>query len=295
MSSLPIVVGLVTALCWGTSDFMSRFQSEKVGHYNTTVYMHVTTLAILFLLIPLLNPPLSFVLLPTAVIAVAGVLNFLAFIALYRAFHMGVVSVVAPVAYTYPAVTTVVSVAILGVLVSSVRLFAIAGIIVGVLLLSTRYSELREYSRGTGRPALTAGVAAAVTSSVSFGLVYVVLGYATPAVGYFVPVVVLRSVGTFTGFVLAPVFKERVRPSRTSFSRIILAMGFLEAVGFLIFNYGVSLGADSLPIVTAISGMGGAAAAVYGTVLLKERLEVNQLSGAVLSLAGVFALLYFGG
>ena len=295
MSSLPIVIGLVTALCWGTSDFLSRIQSEKVGHYNTTVYMHVTTLAILLLLVPLLDPPFRFALLPFAALAAAGVLNFLAFIALYRAFHKGVVSVVAPVAYTYPAVTTVVSVAVLGVVISATRVLAIAGIILGVVLLSMRYSELRSYSKGNGRPALTAGVVAAVTSSVTFGIVYVVLGYATPAVGYFLPVVVLRGVGTITGFVLAPVFRERVHPSRKSFSRVILVMGVLEAVGFLIFNYGVSLGADSLPVVAAISGMGGAVAAVYGMAFLRERLETNQLLGAVLSVAGVFALLYFGG
>jgi drug/metabolite transporter (DMT)-like permease len=295
LSSLPIIIGLVTALSWGTSDFLSRLQSEKVGHYNTTVYMHVTTLAILLVLFLVLNPPMHFALLPIVVLAAAGIMNFLAFIALYRAFHRGVVSVVAPIAYTYPAVTTVVSVAVLGVVLSADRLLAIAAIILGVVLLSTRYSELRNYSGGNGRPALTVGVAAAVTSSVAFGIVYVVLGYATPALGYFLPVVVLRTVGTVTGFALAPVFKERVIPSRMSFSRIILTMGLLEAIGFLVFNFGVSLGADSLPIVTAISGMGGAVAAVYGMSLLKERLETNQLLGALLSIAGVFALLYFVG
>jgi len=257
--------------------------------------MHITTLLILLVFIPFLNPSMRFDPLPVALLAAAGVLNFLAFIALYRAFHKGVVSVVAPVAYTYPAVTTVVSVAILGVVISTTRIFAIAGIILGVVLLSMRYSELRGYSKGNGRPALTAGVVAAITSSVTFGLVYVVLGYATPLVGYFLPVLVLRTVGTATGLVLAPVFKERIHPSRSSFSRVILVMGLLEAVGFLVFNFGVSLGSDTLPVVTAISGMGGAVAAVYGMTILKERLETNQLLGALLSLAGVFALLYFGG
>lgn len=295
MSSLPIIIGLVTAVCWGTSDFLSRLQSEKVGHYNTTLYMHVATLTILVVLFPFLSPPMRFAVLPVVVLAAAGVLNFLAFIALYRAFHKGVVSVVAPVAYTYPAVTTVVSVVVLGVFLSPTRLVAIAAIISGVVLLSMRYSELKNYTQGNGRPALTAGVTAALTSSVTFGLVYVVLGYATPVVGYFVPVVVLRSVGTLTGFVLAPVFKERIAPSRASFSRIILTMGVLEAVGFLVFNFGVSLGSDSLPVVTALSGMGGAIAAVYGMSLLRERLEKNQLLGALLSVAGVFVLLYFGG
>jgi multidrug transporter EmrE-like cation transporter len=40
--------------------------------------------------------------------------------------------------------------------------------------------------------------------------------------------------------------------------------------------------------------MGGAVAAGYGLVLLKERLELNQIIGVVLSLLGVFTLLYLG-
>ena len=295
MSSLPIAVGLVTALCWGTSDFLSRLQSEKVGHYSTTVYVHVTTLLMLLVLFPVLNPSIHFTLLPAGVLAVAGVLNFLALMTLYRALHRGVVSVVAPIAYTYPAVTTMVSVVVFGVFLSPTQLIAIVAIILGVVFISMRYSELRNYSRGTGRPALTAGVVAAATSSVTFGLVYVALGYATPTVGYFLPVVLVRGVGTITGFALAPAFRERILPSRTSFSRVMLTMGLLEAIGFLVFNFGVSLGSDSLPVVTAISGMGGGVIVIYGMSILKERLEMNQVLGALLSIVGVFALLYFGG
>jgi len=291
MSYLPTLLGLVTALCWGTSDYLSRRQSEEVGHYNTTVYMHVITLSILLLLIPVLNPPLQIVAWPAAVVAAAGALNFLAFIFLYRAFHKGVVSVVAPVAYTYPAFTTVVSVVVL----AATRLLAIAAIILGVALLSMRYSELRNYTRGNGRPRLTAGVGSAIGAAVSFGLIYVVVGYTTPSVGYFLPVLFLRGVGTATGFVLAPAFHAKLRPTKADFSPTIITMGALEAVGFLTFNLGVSLGVESLPVVAALSGMGGAIAASYAMVLLKERLEENQLLGAALSVAGVFALLYFEG
>jgi len=36
-------------------------------------------------------------------------------------------------------------------------------------------------------------------------------------------------------------------------------------------------------------------AASYGLAFLRERLEPNQVLGVLLSLAGVFALLYLGG
>lgn len=290
-----IVAGLTAALCWGTADYLSRSQSEKVGYYKTVVYSHIVTLAVLVVLVPVVSPSLEVSTFPVLALVAAGALNFVAFIFLYRAFHRGVVSVVAPVAYTYPAVTTVLSIAILGTFLSSARILAIAGIIVGVILLSTRFSELGAYLRGSGAPNLTAGIGSAVGSSFFFGVVYIAIGYAAPLVSVVVPAMVLRAVGTVAGFLLAPILHQKVGPSRLAFSRTILAMGVLEAAGFLSFTYGIAATGGSLPVVAALSGMGGAVAASYGLIFLKERLELNQFAGVLLSLLGVFVLLYLGG
>ena len=288
-----IAAGLAAALCWGTADYMSRSQSEKVGYYRTVIYSHVVTLIVILVLVPLVSPDLVLPVFPLVALAAAGAFNFVAFIFLYRAFHTGVVSVVAPVAYTYPAVTTVLSIGILGTVLSSVRILAIAGIILGVVLLSTRFSELSKSF--TSRSGMTAGVGSAIGSSVSFGTVYIAIGYAAPLVSVVVPVMVLRAMGIVAGLALAPLLHQDVRPSRLTFSRTMIGMGVLETAGFLSFTYGISVGGGSLPIVAAISGMGGAVAASYGLYFLKERLEPNQAAGVLLSLLGVFTLLYLGG
>ena len=294
MSFLPILLGLLTAFCWGTSDYLSRSQSARIGHYSTVVYMHVMTLAFLLLLLPVLSPSITLVPSAAGVLIVSGLLNFLAFLYLYRAFHRGVVSVVAPIAYTYPAVTSVASVLVLGVVLAPNRAASIGFIMVGVLLLSTRFSELKAYTRGKASSGIAAGAGSAMASSVLFGLVYVGVGYATPTAGYVLPAVVLRGAGALTGFLAAPVIGERIWPGRTSFSPTMVLMGALEAIGFLSFNYGLFLGVDALPAVAALSGMGGAVAASYGMVFLKERLERNQILGACMAIAGVFLLLYLG-
>ncbi len=290
-----IAAGLAAAFCWGTADYLSRSQSEKVGYYRTVVYSHVITLAVIVILVPFISPALVVTGPALEALLIAGAVNFVAFIFLYRAFHKGVVSVVAPVAYTYPAVTTVLSIAILGTFLSSERILAIAGIIVGVVLLSTRFSELRRSAGAASAPSLTAGVGSAVGSSVFFGTVYLAIGYAAPVVSVVMPVMVLRAVGIAAGFALAPFLHQEVSPSRLTFSGTMVAMGVLETAGFLSFTYGISAGGGSLPIVAAISGMGGAVAASYGLFFLKERLEPNQMVGVALSLLGVFTLLYLGG
>ncbi|MDV3277912.1 MAG: DMT family transporter [Nitrososphaerales archaeon] len=128
MSSLPILLGLTAAVCWGSSDYISRYQSEKVGHYNTVVYTLSTNLLVLFLLFPLLHPPIAVSPAPTLLLVGAGALNFFAFIFLYKALHKGVVSAVAPVAYTYPVVTTILSVFLLGSVLTVSEAVAIAGV-----------------------------------------------------------------------------------------------------------------------------------------------------------------------
>ncbi len=273
---------------------MSRGQSERIGYYRTLVYSMLVTFIVLVAITPVLSPGLKAPLIPTAVLVVAGILNFVAFSFLYRAFHKGVVSVVAPVAYTYPAITTILSIVILGTVLQSIEILAIAGIITGVVLTSTKFSEIKRSIAGKKSAGLTMGFIPAASASLFFGFVYVGVGYAAPVVSVVIPVMILRIVGIAMGFALAPALKQNAMPTKGVFSRGIIAMGVLEAIGFLSLTYGISVPGGSLPVVTALSGMGGAVAGGYGLIFLKERLEPNQIIGVVLSLLGVFVLLYLG-
>ena len=295
MAYASIAAGLLAALCWGTSDYLSRSQSERMGHYRTVVFSQLSTLVVLVFLIPLLGIPSVPSTFALAALLAAGLSNFIAFIFLYRAFHRGVVSVVAPVAYTYPVVTALLSIAFLGTILTNFQSFAITAVIAGVLLVSTRFSELRASLGGRGAPNLTAGIGSAVGAALFFGVAYLGVGYAAPLVSLVLPAIILRVVGVGAGAALAPAFKTTVKPSRNDFSKTIWVMGVFEAIGFLSFTFGISGGGGSLPIVAALSGMGGAVATTYAFAFLKERLEWNQLLGVALSLLGVFTLLYLGG
>lgn len=292
MAYLPILLGALTAFCWGTSDYLSRRSSQKVGSYRTTVYMHLVSIVILVILLPVLRPTLSATPALVLILVGASVVNFFAFIFLYRGFHHGIVSVVAPIAYSYPAITTVLAVILLGAVLTGTKILALTGIMVGAILVSTRFTELRSYIQGKGLLKPPPGVGSAVLSASSFGAVYVGLGFVTPFVGYVLPVLYLRGLGGLFGFLFAPALKQSVRPNRRSITPAIAVMGVLETAGLLSFNLGVSFGSSSLPVVAALSAMGGAFATGYAMIFLRERLELNQLGGIILSLIGVFSLLY---
>lgn len=295
MAYSPIFAGITAALCWGTSDFLSRSQSERIGFYKTVVYSQAVTLIVILATVPFISPNLALPTGPVLALIAAGGVNFIAFILLYRSFYEGAVSVVAPITYTYPAVTAVLAVALLGASLSPIQTVSIAGITTGVILLSTRFSQLKASTKGGSSRRLSAGAGLAVGASASFGVVYFGVGFAAPHVSVVLPVMLLRAVAVGAGFLLAPVLKTEVRPGRHVISKTILAMGILEGVGFLTYTYGIEGAGSSLPVVTALSSMGGAVAAGYGITLLRERLEPNQVLGIFLSLAGVFMLLFLGG
>jgi drug/metabolite transporter (DMT)-like permease len=295
MSYIPVLLGILTAFCWGTSDFLSRWSSAKVGPYRTTVYMHVVSIVTILLLVPVLRPSLSATPLMVFILLVIGAVNFFAFIFLYRGLHRGVVSVVAPIAYSYPAVTTVLAVLLLGARLTQESTLALASIMIGVILLSTKLSELYKSLSGNGLLRVVPGVGPAIISATSFGAVYIGIGYVTPSVGYFLPALFLRVLGGLFGFFFAPILRQSVRPDRHSINPTIVIMGILESLGILCFNLGVSFGSSSLPVVAALSGMGGAFATSYAMLFLRERLELNQVVGILLSISGVFVLLYLTG
>jgi len=295
MANLPVLLGLLAAFCWGSADYLSRRQSMKVGSYKTVVYSHITTFVAIAVLVPFLSPTFEVGPVVALVLISTALVNFFAFILLYRAFHTGVVSVVAPIAYTYPAFTAAFSVALLGAVLRATSVVAIAAVIAGVVLLSTKLSVLQASLSGKGGPKVTKGVGSAVGASFFFGAAYIGLGYSIPQIGYVLPAVFLRGAAAAAGILLAPLLKQEVRPSRAALSGTVMVMGILEAIGFLAFSYAISRSSGSLPIVAAVSGMGGAVAAAYGLLFLRERLEANQVLGVALALAGVFTLLYLGG
>lgn len=295
MPDLAVTLGVTTAVCWGSADYLSKGQSARVGYYKTAVFVQLVTFVFLALTMAAVAPRVVLPAVPTLVLVCVGALSFLAFLCLYRAFDRGVVSVVAPVAYTYPAVTTILSVVLLGTALARSTAAGIACVILGVVLLSARLSEVHGYLRGGSSPSLVAGLRLAIAASFLFGLIYVGVGYATLFVGYALPPVILRGVGVAVGLAVAPLLGVDVRPSRGALSRTVLLMGLLESVGFLSFNYGVSVDPASLPVIASLSSLGGAVTSSYAMVFLKERLEPNQVIGLLLALAGVSILVYLGG
>jgi drug/metabolite transporter (DMT)-like permease len=227
------------------------------------------------------------------VVLIIGSLCYLSsYLFAYRGYSSAPLSVVAPIAYTAPAIATVLTVLFLGAKLTLLQGLPLVAIMAGVILLSTKFSELRNSTGVRGRSLVTSGVALGIGAAVSFSFVFVALSAVVPEVGYLVPVLVLKAGGGLSGIAFSPVFRRDIRPSRNSLSVLMLAVAFFDTVAYLFLGAGIVSAGGFLPLVIMTSGMGGFFLVCYGILLRKEKPEPNQLLGIAVSIAGVAALLY---
>src|SRR5260370_27227116 len=108
-----ILVGLLTAVTWGGVDFIGRFATHRVGALRSMLYMQFTGFLLLSCVLPALGGWGHLAdgsgWHPWAWGVLAGCINAASCLALYRAFEIGKMAVVAPLSASYPALTLALS------------------------------------------------------------------------------------------------------------------------------------------------------------------------------------------
>src|SRR5437762_12735779 len=106
---MGILLGLLTALTWGGADFIARFATHRIGALRSMLYMQLTGFLLLSLLLPTLGGWRHLAngsgWQPWAWGFLAGSFNAVSGLAIYRAFEIGRMAVVAPLAASHPALT----------------------------------------------------------------------------------------------------------------------------------------------------------------------------------------------
>src|SRR5262249_54679082 len=108
-----VLLGIATAVSWGSSDFLARFATRTIGTARALLGMQ--SWGAIFVTILLVVSRDGGHLFdgsgwqPWAWGIVAGAVNTAAMFALYRSFELGKMAVVAPISGSYPALTVVLS------------------------------------------------------------------------------------------------------------------------------------------------------------------------------------------
>jgi len=290
---MGILLGLLTALSWGSSDFLARFASRRIGSLRTTLYMQLTGLVLLTIFLRWIGGWGHLFdgsgWQPWAWGAFAGALNAISTLSLYRSFEVGKLSVVAPLSASYPALTVGISV-FTGEHLTAMRAAGIVLILVGVIVVVRGEAEsegVASTSQPTPKKKPASGVGAAMMSAVGFGVLFWLLGNrVVPRVGFASTVWMIRLTSSaLTALVLLAMKQPISLPRESSVSLWLLSMGVLDTGAFVLNNLGMQL--EQVSIVSVLASLYGAVTVLLSAVVLREKMSRWQWLGIVAIFAGI--------
>ncbi len=288
---MGILLGLLTALTWGSADFIARFATHRVGTLRTMLYMQVIGFLLLTICLPWLGgwghladgsgwQPWAWGLL-------AGFFNACSTLALYRAFEIGKMAVVAPLSASYPALTLLLSWTS-GDRLTSVRTAGIILTLLGVVIVAGGEHAPDE----NGAPAVRTGrrgIGWAIAAAVGFGVLFWLLGVRViPRVGATQTVWMIRMTSTaLTGTVIL-LANQPMRLPRGEVRWMVLGMGAFDTAAFVLSNRGMQM--EQVAVISVLGSLYGAVTVGLAAIFLKENVSRWQWTGIATIFAGILLI-----
>jgi len=292
---MGILLGLLTALSWGSADLCARFATRKIGTFLTMLYMQLTGFLLLTLALPWLGGLRHLAdgsgITPWAWGILAGIINTAGTLALYRSFEIGKMSVVAPISAGYPALTMLLA-ASTGEHLTALRIAGCVLILFGVIIVA-RGEELPQDANPLADPQRPAkkhlGVGWALLSSLMFGVMFWLLGIRVIPIidsAQTVWVIRLTSVILTASIMLATGRRLRLPPNGAK--PWLLGVGLLDTGAYVLNNYGMQL--EQVSVVSVLASLYGAVTVALAALLLHEKIATSQWLGIVSIFAGILLI-----
>ena len=283
-----IVLGVATAVSWGSADFLARFATRTVGSVRALLGMQFWGAIFVTILLFFAHDwghlfdgsgwqPWAWGIL-------AGAINTFAMLALYRAFEIGKLSLVGPVSASYPALTVVLSL-FSGERLTLYRSIGILAALFGVFLVATG-EKSSGAPNSAGKSKGIAGLGSAIAAAMSFGFLFWLLGLRMiPQTGALATVWLIRVTGTLLTFfvLLSKKISLRIKNKRTSAQ--LYGMGYLDTAAFVLSNLGMRI--EQVAVVSVLGSLYGAVTVAFAAIFLKERIAPLQWSGIAAIFLGV--------
>ena len=287
---MGILLGVLTALTWGSSDFLARFATHRMGTLRTMLYMQFIGLILLTIALPWLGGWGHLAdgsgWQPWAWGALAGSVNAVSTLSLYRSFEIGKMAVVAPLSASYPVLSVSLSL-FSGERLSAARAVGIACTMLGVLFVAGGErppdENDAEAMRRSGK-----GIGWALSSAVGFGVLFWLLGtHVIPRVGAPQTVWMIRL--TCTVIVTAIILLARQPiglPRNTRW--MSLGMGAGDTSAFVLSNRGMQI--EQVAVISVLGSLYGAVTVALAAVVLREHVSRWQWAGIAAIFSGIYLM-----
>jgi drug/metabolite transporter (DMT)-like permease len=281
----PALWGLVSALSWGSADFLARLSGRRVGAVATTLGMLGSSTLLLTLWIWYSGTPLVWDREAGIYVLIAGSGVMAATLTFYAALTRGPVSVASPLIASYPAFV-IVGAAFLGVLPTPIQWLAIVITMVGLWVIC--HAGAADARGGTP---ITMTVLLGLLSAMLFGVTVLAAREAVVVLGQTQTVWLVRVVAVV---ILVPYVVLTRSSARIPFAwwPVIAVMGILDVCAYLALLFG-SVGRGA-PLAAVTSAAFTVITLVLAWGFLRERIGPRQWLGVGLVVTGAAMLAYFG-
>lgn len=277
--AMAVVLGLASALVYGTADFLGGLASKRSAALAVVVWSQLAGLVILVTALAVMRTPLP-ASADLAWGALAGVGGGGGVALLYRGLAIGRVGVVAPTTAALAASLPVVVGITLGERPGGVALGGVAVALVAIVLVSASPEGGDAPSRLPvwRRP----GVREAIGAGLGFALFFVALARAGDASGLW-PLLAARS-SILVALAAAVITRTSLRPASGAFGQIAL-VGVIDMLANLLYLLAARRGLLSL--VAVLVSLYPATTVLLAHFVLRERFVRLQILGLVAAAAGV--------
>lgn len=281
---MGILFGIIAAVCWGLGDYLITQLTRRTGSARALLIVQsMSLLAWTLMLMVSGMPPAGSgrvwgLLLATAVCHVIGL------VFVYRAFHIGTLSLVSPISSGFAIVT-----AVLAISTGEhppVMTLAGAGLLLGGIVMAVRTPS---YSTHCNTPRL-AGVPEALLSVAGFGTMFwLFYFFVQPKLGYTFPLTVLKAAAV--GWSALSVLRADTAPRETMASMPwrTIALAALAAsadtIAWLAYIEGSRTAFAT--VVTALASLFSVVTVLLAWRFLRERLAAYQWAGVAAILLGI--------
>lgn len=282
---IALIGGLLGMIGYGISDFVAKKAIDKIGNLKTLFYTQL--IGALFLTLYFLNDlsmP-SFDLKNIGIILLFGFFNMIGYLALYKAFEVGKLSVVSPISSSSAILASLISFLFFGETFSSFKIITLCLIIGGIILTAIDIKGIKE---GISLKDLSKGVPEALLVFLVFGIYVPFWDKFLEGSGWVIWVILVRIILAL----FLVIYQKVIRRGNLGFNGkkllyLLIFVAFFEALGSFGSSWGYHTSFNSTSIVSAATSTYPLITAILAFIFLKERLAKYQYVGIGLIILGL--------
>lgn len=274
-----LLFALISAFGWGSGDIFGTIASRKIGGYATTLGQFVFGAILFGLYIPWAISDITKITpLLFGINIVLGLLYVTGNIAFNEAVRTSKAPLVGPIAGTFPAVTTVLSVIFLKEALSSAQITIIMITFAGVLLATVDFKRIAVVDKG---------IYYALCAMITWGIYFTFVKLLMKEIGWFWPNYISILLFPLIYFAMKIKRMKLVMPNRNVLFSVAVSSLLIRGGDFSM-NIAASMGLTS--VVAPIAGAYPVIFTLLAFMVFKEQLKRLQLIGIVVTLIGIVTL-----